>query len=113
MAQGIFKGDNTGAFGNNFITIKIKNPDLFKINKVVFSVNSGCIKKTFTDPNYFMQAETILTVNFDSSETMKLNEGANVGNVIYYDEQDRQDTAPQSIRFFAQNGVIKNVGCCC
>lgn len=107
MGQGIYKGDNTAAFGNNFLTIKIKNSDLLKLNSVVFSVNGGCLQKKFTDPNYFMQPETILTVNFDSSETMKLNEGANVGNVIYYDEQDRQDTSPQSIRFFAQNGVIK------
>jgi hypothetical protein len=30
----IFKGDNTAAFGANFLTISVMNPDLVKISKI-------------------------------------------------------------------------------
>ena len=38
----IFKGDDTGALGNHFITIKLKNPELYPISKLKFVVNGGC-----------------------------------------------------------------------
>ena len=79
----IFKGDNTGAFGNTYITIT----------------------KTFTDENNFTSEEIELTVNFDSCETSKLV-ARNVGNLIVYDMQHRQCTCSQSMTFTAQNGVI-------
>ena len=114
MTQAIFKGDNTAAYGNNFLTISVKNPDLYKISKIIFSVNGGCIQKPFNgeDYDYFQTEETLLSVNFNSSETLKLLP-SNVGNLITYDEQGRQDTCPQSVKFYSQNGVINNVKCSC
>lgn len=113
-SNSIFKGDNTGAFGARFLTIKILNPEQYKVSKLLFSVNGGIIQKPFKgeDYNYFMTNETILTVNFSSQETQKLS-ASNVGNLIAYDENGLQETCIQSVKFYAQNGVICNAKCCC
>ena len=108
----LFRGDNTAAFGNNFLTIKIKNPDLMPISKILFVVNGGLFKKTFTDANNFQVVETTLTVNFNSAETEKFS-AVNVGNVVVYDIKNRQQTCPQSLTFYTQGGVINNVKCSC
>ena len=103
----IFKGDNTGAFGNNFIEITVKNPLRYPISKIIFVINGGCIKKPFSgdDYDYFQSDEIVLTVNFSSAETVKLRD-ANVGNLVIYDMQGRQSTCQQSLTFYARNGVI-------
>lgn len=110
----IFKGDDTGAFGNQFITITVHNPLLYPISKLVAVTNSGtCIEnKPFTDENKF-QVETIeLVVNYSDNETSKLNQGSNILNLVAYDEQGRQSTCPQSLTFYAKNGVISKDGKC-
>lgn len=114
MTNPIFKGDDTRAFGGNFLTIKILNPDLYKISKLLFSVNGGIIQKTFNgvDFGYFQQAESFVTVNFTSEETKKLSAN-NIGNLLAYDEYNLQETCIQSVKFSAQNGVINNAKCCC
>ena len=114
MTDAIFKGDNTAAFGGNFLTIKVNNPDLHAISKLIFSVNGGCIQKPFygKDYNNFQEQEILLSVNFDSSETSRLN-ASNVGNLIAYDENGLQYTCIQSCKFYAQNGVITNAKCGC
>ena len=112
----IFKSDNTAAFGNNFITITIKNPNLYPISKIEFITNSSaCIPpKPFTDENNFTTENIELKVNYDSTETSKLRNGANVGNLVVYDIEGRQRTCPQSLTFYAKNGVVsKNEQCCC
>lgn len=111
-SNAIFKGDDTAAFGGNFLTIKVLNPDLFKISKLLFVVNGGQIKKPFTDENYFQTEETVLTVNFDSKETLQLND-INIGRLIAYDENGLQETCVQSVKFYAQNGVISDAKCYC
>ena len=112
MSSAIFKGDDTRAFGGNFINITVNNPDLYKISKLVFAVNGGTITKTFTDEEFFQRAETNLTVNFTSEETLKLT-NVNVGNLLAYDEHGYQATCIQSVQFNAQNGVINNGECHC
>lgn len=112
MSESIFKGDDTSAFGGTFLTIKVSNPELYPISKILFVVNGGVIKKEFTDENMFQVAETILTVNFDSKETSKLL-ASNVGNLIVYDEYGKQETCKQYVQFNAQTGVICNVKQCC
>lgn len=111
----IFKGDDTGAFGNQFLTITVKNPRLFPISKIEFVVNGGiCIPpKPFTDENNFRTAEITLTANFSSKETTRLN-ATNTGNLVAYDMNGLQYTCPQTLTFYAQNGVItKNGQSCC
>lgn len=103
----IFKGDDTGALGNHFITIKLKNPELYPLSKLKFVVNSGCeiAPKEFTDENNFQQTEIELVVNFSSEETSKLN-ATNTGNLVGYDMENRQFTCPQTLTFTAKNGVL-------
>lgn len=103
----IFKGDDTGALGNRFITIKLKNPELYPISKLKFVVNGGCgiAPKEFTDENNFQQAEIELVVNFSSEETSKLN-ATNTGNLVGYDMENKQFTCPQTLTFTAKNGVL-------
>ena len=111
----VYKGDDTGAFGNQFITITVKNPNLYPILKLVAVTNSGCCipDKVFTDENYF-QTETIeLTVNYSHEETAKLN-STNTLKLVAYDMDGLQKTCPQNLTFYAQNGVIrKNGQSCC
>lgn len=109
----VFKTDDTGAFGNQFITIKFKNPRLYPVSKILVVVNGGvCIPpKEFTDENNFQIEETTLNVNFVSNETAKFN-AANVVNLVAYDMQGLQYTCRQSFTFYAQNGVIIKNGCC-
>lgn len=111
----IFKGDDTRAFGNNFITITVKNPNLYQISKLVVTTNGGiCIPdKIYTDADYFAKEDITLYVNYSSAETPKLNNGANVVNLVVYDMNNYPQTCPQYKTFYAQNGVIKNARPCC
>lgn len=110
----IFKSDDTGAFGNKFITITVKNPNLYPISKLVAVTNSGtCIEnKTFTDENNFQREDIELVVNYSSKETTMLNQGANILNLVAYDMSGKQSTCPQSLTFYAKNGVISRNGQC-
>lgn len=116
MNNSIFKGDDTRAFGNNFITIKIANKQRYQVLKIeVLTNNSACIpSKFYTDPDYFVRDEIELVVNYTSEETPKLNQGANVVNVRAYDMNGYPNTCSQSLTFYAKNGVICNNGksCC-
>ena len=58
-----YKGDNTGAFGNNFIIIELDNPLEYIIKKAEFVC--GCIRKTFINPVF------PLIVNFDENDKIK------------------------------------------
>lgn len=110
----IFKGDDTDAFGNQFIKITVKNPLLYPISKLEAVTNSGIgIKnKPFTDENNFQQEEIELTINYTSAETTCLNQGANILNLVAYDESGKQSTCAQSLTFYAKNGVISRNGKC-
>lgn len=110
----IFKGDDTGAFGNQFIKVMVKNPMLYPISKLVAVTNSGVgiANKPFTDENNFQQEEIELTINYSSDETPCLNQGANILNLVAYDENGKQSTCPQSLTFYAKNGVISRNGKC-
>lgn len=101
----IFKGDNTGAFGNSFITVNLDNPQDYVISKVVFVC--GCFQKAFPNPVF------PLTINFTSEETEHFRT-ANTCYLVAYDEQGRQKTCKGTLTFKAQNGVLGvNNGTCC
>ena len=99
----IFKGDNTGAFGNNFITINLDNPNEYVVSKVIFVC--GCIQKTYENPSF------PLTVNFTSEETKKLKVPS-VCYLVAYDLEGRQKTCKGTLTFPVQNGVLPNGTCC-
>lgn len=97
MTNSIYKGDNTGAFGNSFITINLNNPLGYTISKAIFVC--GVINKTFENPVF------PIVINFTSSETSKLCV-SNICYLVVYDSQGRQKTCNGTLRFKAQNGVI-------
>lgn len=101
----IFKGDNTGAFGNNFITINLENPLGYTISKAIFVC--GCIQKPFKNPVF------PLRINLSSAETEGLR-SVNVCYLVVYDSEGRQKTCKGSLAFNAKNGVLSNVRrtCC-
>lgn len=103
-SNAIFKGDDSGAFGNNFITINLDNPLGYPISKAIFVC--GCIQKPFKNPVF------PLRINLTSQETTKLR-SSNVCYLVVYDSEGRQKTCQGSLTFNAQNGVINNGGICC
>ena len=103
----IYKGDNTAAFGNNFITIELDNPLGYEISKAQFVVNGGCpYIAPIENPDF------PLLINFSSEQTAKLR-ASNVGQLVVWDSQGRQKTCQGQIVFSAQNGVISNGRCSC
>lgn len=104
MAQAIYKGDNTGAFGNNFITINLENPLSYTITKAIFVCSR--IQKTFENPVF------PLVINFNSDETNILFEGNNTCYLIVFDSEGRQLTCEGTLTFSAKNGVINNGRTC-
>lgn len=99
MTQPIYKGDNTGAFGNSFITINLDNPLGYPISKAIFVC--GCLRKTFKNPIF------PIVVNYTSEETAQLR-ASNVCYLVVYDSQGRQKTCQGTLTFNAKNGVICN-----
>lgn len=93
----IYKGDDTSAFGNSFLEIKIKNPYEFVISKAIFLCGHN-IKKEFENPQF------PLIVNFDSSETKQLCIN-NECYLVVFDELGRQKTCKGSYNIKAKEGV--------
>lgn len=93
----VFKGDNTGAFSNKFITIDLDNPLGYIISKAEFIC--GCFRKEFISPVF------PLVINFTEEESKKLN-FKNTCYLVVWDEQGRQKTCEGTLTFEAKNGVI-------
>lgn len=95
----VYKTDDTGAFGNQFITINLNNPQGYTISKAIFVC--GCLKKTFVNPVF------PLIVNYTSEESTQFR-ASNVCYLVVYDSQGRQKTCQGTLTFNAKNGVICN-----
>lgn len=103
MTQPIYKGDNTGAFGNNFITINLDNPLGFTVSRVIFVC--GCIQKTFNNPEF------PIVINLTSEETKTLKP-SNVCYLVAYDSEGRQKTCKGTLTFPTTQGVLPDGTCC-
>lgn len=104
----IYKGDDTGAFGNNFITITLKNPENLQVTKAQFVVNGGCpYIEPVENPDFPM------VINFNSEQTEQLR-ATNVGKLLAWDFKNRRSTCVGQVTFDCKNGVICNVRrtCC-
>lgn len=108
MTNENYKGDDTGAYGNNFITINLKNPLNYEVSKAQFVVNGGC---PHLDP--VENPQFPMVINFTSEQTLQMR-ATNVGNLVTWDSQGRQKTCKGSITWDFKNGVIYNVrrNCC-
>ena len=93
-----FQSDNTGAFGNQFITIElIENPLNIQIKRADFIV--GCLIKTYLNPQF------PLYINFTPAELQQLSY-TNVGYLKVYDSHNRPLVADGSVTFHIKNGVF-------
>ena len=95
----INRGDNTGAFGTDFLRIYLNNPNNLYIQKAVFQVN-GCLEKEFWEPQF------PLRVNFTGEETQMLHD-VNHCKLALWDEHGRRRTAEGKFTFFVRENKIK------
>lgn len=103
-----YKGDDFGAFGNNFITVNLTNEYNYAISKAQFVVNGGV---PYIEP--VNNPVFPFVVNLGSEQTAQLR-ADNIGKLIVWDSQGRQKTCKGQIEFTCKNGVIGNVrrNCC-
>lgn len=93
----LYQGDHSGAFGNTFITINLKNPHQFEVSKIEFKC--GCILKTFENPEF------PLRINFDEEETKRLD-FKNACYVKAYDNMGRPKTCKGTLIFRTKGEVV-------
>lgn len=94
----INRGDNTGAFGNDFLRIYLNNPNNLYIQRAVFQINDD-ITKEFFDPIF------PLRINFTGAETNMLRQ-VNVCKLALWDEYGRRRTADGKFTFFVKENRI-------
>lgn len=88
----IYQGDNTSAFGGNFLTINITSnfENLPTIKRA--EIKMGCVCKTFENPTFPM------TINLTEEETAKLS-SVNTAYMAVWDINGRKKTCQGSITF--------------
>lgn len=94
----INKGDNTGAFGNDFLRIYLNNPNNLYIQRALIQIN-GDVEKEYYDPIF------PLRVNFTGEETNLLHQ-VNVIKLALWDEYGRRRTADGKFTFFMKENQI-------
>ena len=92
----IFQGDNTSAFGGNFLTINITSELGYMPIFTRAELKIGCICKSFDNPVF------PLTVNLNEEETAKLST-TNTAYLAVWDENGRKRTCTGSITFNTQS----------
>lgn len=93
----IYKGDDTGAFGQNFIKIDITGVEGYIISKCIFQC--GPIQKVYTRPQF------PIYINFTSVESKRLNQLSEC-YLQLFDEKGLRQTCKGTLTFTAQPQVI-------
>lgn len=94
----IRKGDDTNAFGFNFLTVNLENASQYVITKAEIKI--GTIKKTVDNPVF------PLHISLNKSETEKLNEQNNMCYMAIYDTQGRKYTCEGHLSFKVDPKVV-------
>ena len=94
----INRGDNTGAFGQDFLRIYLNNPNDIYIKKAVFQINDD-LEKEYIEPVF------PLRVNFTGAETESLHQ-VNFCKLALWDEAGRRRTADGKFTFFVKENHI-------
>lgn len=94
----IYKGDDTGAFDQNFIKIDMENPAGYVISKAVFQC--GPIQKVFTRPQF------PIYVNFSNVESKRLYQTSECYLQIF-DDKGRRWTCEGTLTFTAKAQVVQ------
>ena len=95
----IYKGDDTNAFGQNFIRIDLEGADGYTISKVIFQC--GPIQKVYTRPQF------PIYVNFSHNESKRLYQDS-VCYLQVFDEKGRRQTCQGTLSFIAKAKVIED-----
>lgn len=92
----IFQGDNTAAFGGNFLTINLSYSGeiLPTISRAELKI--GCICKSFQNPTF------PITINLNEDESAKL-QAQNTAYLAVWDAEGRKKTCVGSITFNTQS----------
>ena len=93
----LYRGDDTDAFGNSFITINLATTLDVTISKAVFQC--GVIKKTFDNPIFPLQIE------LTALETKSLK-ADNTCYLAVWDEDNKKRTCSGSLIFNTQSQVV-------
>lgn len=96
----INKGDNTGAFGNDFLRIYLNNPNNLYIQRALIQIN-GDLEKDYFEPVF------PLRVNFTGEETNLLHQ-VNTVKLALWDEYGRRRTADGKFTFFMKENHINS-----
>ena len=88
----IYQGDNTAAFGGNFLTISISSESGSVPTIKRAEIKIGCVCKTFENPSFPM------TINLTEEETAKLS-SVNTAYMAVWDVNGRKKTCQGSITF--------------
>ena len=95
----IYRGDNTGAFNNSFITIRAKVPEGQRIKLAKFKVGN-LPAMTFENPEF------PIVINLTSAQTLQLQQ-QNICYLAVYDELGRKATCRGTITFVAKEEVVR------
>lgn len=93
----LYKGDDTNAFNNKFLTIDVEGIENVTISKAEFKC--GTILKTFENPTFPLE------VNFTGEETKKLL-GSNSCYLAIFDEFGRKRTLDGHLTFTCAEEVV-------
>lgn len=94
----IFRGDNTGAFDNNFITINAKIPEGKIVSKAKLRIGNLPVM-TFNSPTF------PLKVNLNSAQTSQLSTQTECYLAVY-DEEGRKATCIGKLKFIVKDEVV-------
>lgn len=97
MTNEIFRGDDTSAFNNKFLTIELDNPNNLVISKA--EIKCGSITRIIEKPIFPIE------INLTSKETETLN-AENTCYLAVYDELGRKKTCSGSLTFNTKREVV-------
>lgn len=95
----IYKGDDTNAFGQDFIKINLKNAGDYTISKVIFQC--GPVQKVYTRPQF------PIYVNFSHNESVRLQKESTCYLQVF-DEKGLRQTCEGTLTFTANAKVIND-----
>lgn len=94
----IYKGDDTAAFNNTFITVNAKIPEGQRVSKAKLKIGNLPIM-TFKNPEF------PLRVDLTSAQTRQLST-QNECYLAVYDEEGRKRTCEGKLKFVAKDEVV-------
>lgn len=93
----IYTGDDSNAFGQDFLKIEIENLTMYEISKAIF--RCGEIIKEIENPEFPLKIDL-------TSKESELLKSMNTCYLAVFDEYGRKQTCEGSITFPAKKGVV-------